>query len=387
MKDDEFPMLTWQEAGEARKVRWRSEAGIEPHADIQIADDRTSADEAYRQLEAGTALLWRGDWVNARHLMQALTKRADRRFGAQRGKAPKTPAEAFARHRETQGKRAALLNRLLVPLAGDYTIPLRRAQDVADACRAAYGEGAGEDSLVALRELLAVISAYEWRKKGVPVPAVQGRIYPHYGVFSPVRGEYVDLIATAPIPAGCELAFDIGTGSGIIAAVLARRGVKQIVATDQDVRALACATENIEGLGLSSQVRIINVDLFPEGKAALVVCNPPWLPAQPTSPVEYAVYDPDSRMLRGFLNGLAAHLTEGGEGWLIISDIAELLGLRSREQLLAWFAEAGLKVVGRLDTRPKHPKAHDANDPLHVARAAEVTSLWRLGKGDRKSVV
>jgi methylase of polypeptide subunit release factors len=182
------------------------------------------------------------------------------------------------------------------------------------------------------------------------------------------------------LPAGCELAFDIGTGSGIIAAVLARRGVPHIVATDQDARALACATENVERLGLADQVQIIKTDLFPDGKAPLVVCNPPWLPAQPTSPVEYAVYDPDSRMLRGFLAGLAAHLSGGGEGWLIISNIAELLGLRSREQLLTWIAEAGLKVIGRLDTRPKHPKAQDASDPLHAARVAEVTSLWRLGK-------
>ncbi|MBL8404020.1 MAG: class I SAM-dependent methyltransferase [Dechloromonas sp.] len=380
MESIQLPEMHWLEGGHEHRAGWRSEAGVAPHGEIGIVDDRSSADDTYRQLESGMALLWRGDWVNARHLMQALTKRAARRFGAQRGKAPKTPAEAFARHRETQGKRAALLNRLLVPLAGDYSVPLRRAQDVGEACRAAYGEASGEPSLVALRELLAVISAHEWRKKGIPVPAVQGRIYPHYGVFSPVRGEYVDLVATAPIPAGCALAFDIGTGSGIIAGVLARRGVPQIVATDQDARALACATENIERLGLSAQVRIVKADLFPEGKASLVVCNPPWLPAQPTSPVEYAVYDPESRMLRGFLNGLAAHLADDGEGWLIISDIAELLGLRSREQLLAWIAEAGLKVIDRLDTRPKHPKANDAGDPLHAARSAEVTSLWRLGK-------
>ncbi len=380
MESIQLPEIRWQEGGSEHIADWRSEAGIAPHADVALADDRTSADDAYRLLEAGTALLWRGDWVNARHLMQALTKRADRRFGASRGKAPKTLAEAFARHRETQGRRAALLNRLLVPLTGDFRVPLRRAQEVADACRAAYGPANGADSLVALRELLSVISAYEWRKKGVPVPAVQGRIYPHYGVFSPVRGEYVDLVASAPMPPGCELAFDIGTGSGIIAAVLARRGVKQVVATDQDARALACANENCEKLGLTGAIRVIKADLFPEGRAPLVVCNPPWLPAQPTSPVEYAVYDPDSRMLRGFLGGLAAHLSPGGEGWLIISDIAERLGLRSREQLLGWIGDAGLRVVVRLDTRPKHPKAMDASDPLHAARAAEITSLWRLAQ-------
>jgi hypothetical protein len=35
------------------------------------------------------------------------------------------------------------------------------------------------------------------------------------------------------------------------------------------------------------------------------------------------VYDEGSRMLLGFLNGLAAHLAPGGEGWLILSDLAE----------------------------------------------------------------
>lgn len=83
-------------------------------------------------------------------------------------------------------------------------------------------------------------------------------------------------------------------------------------------------------------------------------------------------------MLRGFLAGLPAHLTPGGEGWLILSDLAEHLGLRSRDVLLAWMAAAGLRVVARLDARPVHGKATDVNDPLYLARSAEVTSLWRL---------
>jgi prophage antirepressor-like protein len=83
-------------------------------------------------------------------------------------------------------------------------------------------------------------------------------------------------------------------------------------------------------------------------------------------------------MLRGFLAGLAAHLTPGGEGWLVLSDIAEHLGLRTREELLALIAASGLRVAGRLDTQPSHRRVSDTSDPLHAARAAEVTSLWRL---------
>jgi methylase of polypeptide subunit release factors len=371
-------LIEWLEAGRTHRAHWRSEAGLAPPVTVGVGDDRISADAAWRLLESGTALLWRGDWVNARHLLQALTRRLDRAPREGSLKKPATPAEAFRRHREAQGRRAAILGRLLVPLTADYRVPLRRAQDVRQACAEVYGPQ-GEDSVVALRELLAVVSAHEWRKKGIPVPAVEGRIYPHFGVFSPVRGEYVDLVATAPLPAGCELAFDIGTGTGILAAVLARRGIRRVVATDQDPRALLCAAENARNLGLTETIEVIKADLFPDGRAPLVVCNPPWVPAQPSSPVEYAVYDPDSRMLRGFLAGLAAHLAPGGESWLIISDLAEHLGLRSRDELLGWIAAGGLTVLGRIDTRPKHPKASDRSDPLHAARAAEVTSLWRLG--------
>ena len=232
--------------------------------------------------------------------------------------------------------------------------------------------------VASLRELLGLIGAHEWRKNGVAIAELGAKIHPHYGVFSPIRGEYLTLVANAPLPAR-TLAFDIGTGTGVLAALLARRGVKRIVATDQDPRALVCARENIERLGLGAQVEVVQQDLFPPGRAPLVVCNPPWVPARPSSPLEQAIFDPDSRMLRGFLGGLADHLEPNGEGWLILSDLAEHLGLRPRAELLAMFAAAGLRVLDRLDIRPGHRKVSDESDPLHAARAAEVTSLWRLG--------
>ncbi len=262
----------------------------------------------------------------------------------------------------------------------DYGIPLRRAPDIRQACTEGYGPG-DRSSVASLRELLGLIGAHEWRSKGIEIPAIGGRIHPHYGVFAPIRSEYVDLVARAPLPASMassSLAFDIGTGTGVLAAVLARRGIGRVVATDQDPRALACARENIERLGLAKQVEVMQADLFPEGRAPLVVCNPPWVPARPSSPIERGIYDPGSGMLRGFLAALPAHLAPQGEGWLILSDLAEHLGLRSRPELLAAFDAAGLKVVNRSDVRPKHPRASDENDPLHAARAVEVTSLWRL---------
>jgi len=102
------------------------------------------------------------------------------------------------------------------------------------------------------------------------------------------------------------------------------------------------------------------------------------LPGRPGSPLEHAIYDPDSRMLLGFIAGLAAHLEADGEGWLVLSDLAERLGLRTREALLAAFEAGGLTVSGRSEVRPHHPRTQDRSDALHAMRAGEVTSLWRL---------
>jgi len=371
-----------------------------------LADDTLSADSAYRMACEGTGLLWRGDFQNSRLLLQALARRIDKP-----PKASKTakmerkkvlaqaetgvpPGEAFHLYRQAKSQRARVLGMVLIEFGADYAIALRRAPAAIQACIEAWGH-ADENgpSVASLRELMGVISAYEWRKKGVEIAALtssgaavakatpNNRIYPHYGVFSPVRGEYVDLVATAPLPKirpAKFVAFDIGTGTGVLAAVLALREVDQVVATDQDERALVCAKENIYKLRLPNPVKVMQADLFPEGLASVIVCNPPWLPARPGSPLEGAVYDEGSRMLLGFIRGLAAHLAPGGEGWLILSDLAEHLGLRTRPELLAAIAAGGLKVVARMDVKPEHPKALDASNPLAEARAREVTSLWRL---------
>ena len=372
--------IEWTEDGVERSAVWRSESGWPAPKKVVLADDTMSADAAYRLALDGTALLWRGDFQNARQLVQALARRIDhkgeRPRRAKAGKAAPTPVEAFHRHRLSQLQRARTLAMLVLPFEADHSIPLRRAPDAQQACLEAYGP-VDAPYVASLRELLGVIGAHEWRSKGVMIPALNDRIHPWYGVFSPVRGEYVELVAQAPLPAGAQRAFDIGAGTGVLSAVLARRGLA-VLATEVDPRALGCARENIARLGLASQVEIAQTDLFPEGRAPLVVCNPPWLPGKPSSAIEYAIYDPDSRMLRAFLAGLGAHLEAGGEGWLIMSDFAEHLGLRSRDQLLAWIAAGGLEVIERHDTRPVHPRATDADDPLHAARSQEVTSLWRL---------
>ncbi|QWE18245.1 methyltransferase [Polynucleobacter corsicus] len=393
MNQDSF--IHWEEGGQNCSAVWHSENGIAAHKKVVTADDTLTADDAYHLACEGTAILWKGDFQNARQLLQALVRRIDKpskkskRAGKRVDKsidaAPKkTAKDIFNQHRLIQSQRARILGMLLIQCNADHTISLRRAPNITQACLEAYGI-VDHSYVVSLRELLGVVSAHEWRKNGLPILADENGepiyVHPHYGVFSPVRGEYIELVCSAPLPKSLDresTAFDIGVGTGVLSIILAMRDVQKIVATDQDDRALICAKENIALLGLGSQIDIVKANLFPAGKASLIICNPPWVPARPSSLLEYAVYDPESQMLKGFLAGLKEHLLPQGEGWLILSDLAEHLELRSRQELLSWIEDAGLVVLDRIDTKPKHPKAFDDSDSLHFARAAEITSLWRL---------
>ena len=381
-----YQPLEWQEKGKPRSALWRAESSLPQPKRIELADDTMPADTAFRHISEGASLLWRGDFQNARQLLVALGRRLEKKVTRRKAAAAAeiTFPHAFHLYRQTQAQRARVLASILIELDDQWHCALRRAPDWSVACTEAWGtapkQGAAQSVLVPLRDLLGVVGAHEWRKKGVELAALDGeRIHAHYGVFSPVRGEYLELVARASIPAaGMQQAWDIGVGTGVLSAQLIKRGVKSIVATDMSERALSCATENLQRLGHAAKVKLQRADLFPEGRAGLIVCNPPWLPGKSASLLDQAIYDEDSRMLRGFVQGLAAHLQPGGEGWLILSDLAEHLKLRKREELLGWIEAAGLKVLGREDIRPNHGKVQDSEDPLHAARAAEVTSLWRL---------
>jgi methylase of polypeptide subunit release factors len=366
--------LRWEAPAGERHARYVSARGGPAPKRALSAGDELTADAAFRMASQGTAIVWTGDYHNARQLLQALGRRIDKR---RTPIDPTEPAAAFNAYRLAQSQRAGIMGLVLVPVT-DGAVPLPRAPDMRAAIEEAVGALEG-DNVVPLRDLLAFVSAHEWRRNGVAIPALEGaRIHPHYGVFPPTRQDYIDLVASAPLPAG-DVAFDLGTGTGVLAAVLLHRGVSKVVATDSAPRAIACAGDNFARLGLGERVTLVQGGLYPDGKASLVVCNPPWLPARAGTTLEAAVYDPDGAMLRGFLEGLGDHLLPGGEGWLILSDLAEHLGLRSRHGLLSQISANGLKVLGRLDAPPSSKAARDKDDPLYFARSKEVVSLWRLG--------
>lgn len=365
--------ITWTQDGEELSARWRSMNGSRAPKNVVLVDDSLTADDAYRLAAQGTAMLWNGDYHNGRQLLSAMARRTP----AGKKRDGENAADAFYRYRQARSQRARILGLLLVPLKVGPAVALRRAPDVSEAWLAAAGM-VHEAEVTPLQDVLGAIGAHEWRKNGLFVDVLEAKIFPHYGTFAPIRSEYLELVAQAPLPS-TELAFDIGTGTGVLAAILAQRGVKKVIATDSEPRAIACALENLVTLGLDTAVEPLLTDMFPVGKAPLIVCNPPWLPGTPHTLLDNAIYDPKSRMLKAFLAGLNEHLLPGGEGWLIISDLAEHLGLRTRDELLEWIDAADLVVLEKWDTPARHPRSMDRSDPFFEARSREITSLWTLG--------
>ena len=124
---------------------------------------------------------------------------------------------------------------------------------------------------------------------------------------------------------------DVGTGSGCIAAALAWHWPSlQVEATDVSAAALARAADNLQRLGLTDRVSLIESDVYAalrdsQGQPRrydLVVSNPPYVPnaSMDELPAEY-LHEPDMALragddgldiVRRLLAGAPEHLTPGG---------------------------------------------------------------------------
>ncbi len=112
---------------------------------------------------------------------------------------------------------------------------------------------------------------------------------------------------------------EIGTGSGLISAELAR--VTGVVATDINPHAARCA----RGRG----VEVIQSDLFSgvRGTFDLVIFNPPYLPTQPDERIddwlEYALDGGESGrvVIERFADGAGRVLAPGGRILLLVSSL------------------------------------------------------------------
>jgi methylase of polypeptide subunit release factors len=380
-------------------------------------NDTTTASTAAQLVRKGKALVYQGDYHNARQLLSAMKRRFLQKETSQR-KPPKLRSikELWLQQRQDTEELAHKLNMLLLQVDTDHQIlscRRRAPSGLAQILSAHYGPQT-ESYVIPLREVVGMIGAYEWEKNGVWIPQIQQKLYPRYSVFVPTRCEYLDLLLQPPLPVASSSSsttdtdvtmLEVGVGIGAITAIMMlRRNVSYVIGTDINEAAVHCTQDNLSTLGLAAdRVNIVQADIFPTTATTqsrgtspvdLIVCNPPWLPGNVNTQLDWAIYDPNVSMLRRFLLEARNHLRpDTGEVWLLLSNLSELLELRSRQDLLQMIEDGNLRIEEILETHPVHAKSKldkqkknsnnnksnsKENIRIQKARASEVTLLFRL---------
>jgi len=366
-------MITLPDGREADVLTESGEALPEA---LTPVEDPLPADLALRMLEQGRALLWTGDFPNARTLLAALKRRLARSAHP----APNGDAAQRWREGRTQtGRTAEALGRLLVVIGADGRVAAGRAPDTQRAVELAWGPST-RPRLVSLNNLVGAMGAAEWTRKGLEVEGLRGRIIPRYGVFSPTRSAYVELVRRLEVTG--QSVMDVGCGTGVLAFVLLQAGARQAVGVDLDPRATECASDNARRLGLQDRFEAIEADLFPEGlRSDRIVFNAPWMPEAPRTRLDRSVFDEDGATLERFMAGVRAHLEPGGQAALILSDLPERLGFRGPGAVEAMADRHGLALVETHGLPARHGRTRDTSDPLHAARAAERVRMFVFSAG------
>jgi release factor glutamine methyltransferase len=166
------------------------------------------------------------------------------------------------------------------------------------------------------------------------------------------------------------LIVDIGTGSGCLAVCLAREiPAAKVIATDISPAAICIAARNAERHGVSDRVEFRQTSLVDgvAGPAALIVSNPPYIPAGDIAglPPEVRAWEP-RQALDGGLDGLeviralvavAPRVLAPG-GWLIME-----FGFGQRDAVTALLRGSRLELVRVVNDLQQIPRTLVARVP------------------------
>lgn len=137
---------------------------------------------------------------------------------------------------------------------------------------------------------------------------------------------------------------DIGTGTGVIAMMLAQRfNNAQIEAVEIDETAAETANKNFINSSFASRLKVHPINFesffckFPGNKYDLIVSNPPFYINSLKSPgaKKKLAKHTDVYFFETLMDNVATHLTENGQCWLILPlETAQLVkGLAEQHQL------------------------------------------------------
>ncbi|QDA30682.1 methyltransferase [Thermococcus indicus] len=143
-----------------------------------------------------------------------------------------------------------------------------------------------------------------------------------------------------------DLALDVGTGTGLIALLMARKA-RSVLGVDINPLAVELAGENARINGIKN-VEFRVSDLFENvsGKFDVITFNAPYLPGEPEEPIDLALVGGEGgrEVLDRFIREVPAYLKPGGTVQIVQSSITGV------EETLRRLEKAGLrgKIAARV---------------------------------------
>ncbi|NJE54608.1 HemK2/MTQ2 family protein methyltransferase [Thermococcus sp. 21S9] len=170
---------------------------------------------------------------------------------------------------------------------------------------------------------------------------------PHYyglrilldeSVYEPAEDTFL-LAETLEVNPG-ETALDVGTGTGLIALLMARKA-KHVLGVDVNPKAVELARKNalLNGIG---NVEFRLSDLFENvsGRFDVITFNAPYLPGEPEEPIDLALVGGETgrEVIDRFIREVPDYLAEKGRVYLVQSSITGI------EETLNLFRKVGLRA-------------------------------------------
>jgi len=337
--------ITLEDIGEVRIPDEFAAAIPDPERTRTIGSGHR-ADEVLRLLSEGwTVIVNSGDYDDLRILVWYLMKFKER-LAPGRG-----PGREARRQRQAEILEKA--HRLMILVKGGEMLGIEGQPDLSGLPEwVSWETDSSMPCMVPARRIARILTDMRRSRDGTPIKALGAPILVLPQVYVPFDQTTLNLLDEhLKVEAGDDV-LDVGTGTGVLALVAARKGARKVVATDILDKAVENARLNVRRLDLSEVVEVRDAgNLFepaPE-QFDVIIFNPPWIVGEPRTTYDRAIYDPGGSVLSGFMSEVTNHLREGGRIYIIHSEISHSPGDRSLLQRLV--EEKGMRISASWDAR------------------------------------
>jgi len=228
------------------------------------------------------------------------------------------------------------------------------------------------DFFVSFQAAEDLTRAWRYFQEGVDLTVLGHRIHPYYATYAPTRTEHLELFATwlAAYEGATSAAADVGTGSGVLALLLANAGFETVFATDVNPNAIESVKREL--VRFPAPVEPKEADLLDGVPTVdLIVFNPPWIRGVVKRPLDQALYFEDGLFER-FFDQAHATLAPHGRVVLVFSNVLRLVNTQDAHPIDRELASGRFQLVSRL-TRKVAPSKE-------LRRRQEKVEVWELKK-------